>query len=55
MDLGSRIQGSKSHRNPDPDPQHWAQIFFIFMNVWMWKEAILIFLETVTLSVQVWA
>jgi hypothetical protein len=24
-DLGcsSRIQGSKWHRNPDPDPQHW--------------------------------
>jgi hypothetical protein len=21
----SRIQGSKSHRNPDPDPQHWLK------------------------------
>jgi len=24
-DPGSRIQGSKRHRIPDPDPQHWAQ------------------------------
>ncbi len=25
---GSRIQGSKRHRIPDPDPQHWLQNFF---------------------------
>jgi hypothetical protein len=23
---GSRIQGSKRHRIPDPDPQHWASL-----------------------------
>jgi hypothetical protein len=23
---GSRIQGSKRHRIPDPDPQHWIMI-----------------------------
>jgi hypothetical protein len=23
---GSRIQGSKRHRIPDPDPQHWINI-----------------------------
>ena len=23
---GSRIQGSKRHRIPDPDPQHWKQL-----------------------------
>jgi hypothetical protein len=23
---GSRIQGSKRHRMPDPDPQHWLQM-----------------------------
>jgi hypothetical protein len=22
--FGSRIQGSKRHRIPDPDPQHWS-------------------------------
>ncbi len=22
-ELGSQIQGSKRHRIPDPDPQHW--------------------------------
>jgi hypothetical protein len=24
-DPGSRIQGSKRHRIPDPDPQHWSR------------------------------
>jgi hypothetical protein len=23
---GSRIQGSKKHRIPDPDPQHWLRV-----------------------------
>jgi hypothetical protein len=23
---GSRIQGSKRHRIPDPDPQHWDSV-----------------------------
>jgi hypothetical protein len=26
---GSRIQGSKRHRIPDPDPQHRKKIFFV--------------------------
>jgi hypothetical protein len=26
MGLGSRIQGSKRHRIPDPDPQHWLNL-----------------------------
>jgi hypothetical protein len=25
---GSRIQGSKRHRIPDPDPQHWLNSVF---------------------------
>jgi hypothetical protein len=28
---GSRIQGSKRHRIPDPDPQHWSQIPLTFL------------------------
>jgi hypothetical protein len=24
---GSRIQGSKRHRIPDPDPQHWSEVW----------------------------
>jgi hypothetical protein len=24
-EMGSRIQGSKMHRIPDPDPQHWIR------------------------------
>ncbi len=31
---GSRIQGSKRHRIPDPDPQHWVLLkasFFVFI------------------------
>jgi hypothetical protein len=27
---GSRIQGSKKHWIPDPDPQHWLEILKIF-------------------------
>jgi len=26
---GSRIQGSKKHRIPDPDPQHWSKVVSI--------------------------
>ncbi len=26
---GSRIQGSKRHRIPDPDPQHWKKSYFV--------------------------
>jgi hypothetical protein len=29
---GSRIQGSKRHRIPDPDPQHWIPVSII--TVW---------------------
>ena len=25
---GSRIQGSKRHRIPDPDPQHWLKVMY---------------------------
>jgi hypothetical protein len=43
---GSRIQGSKRHRIPDPDPQHWFQFSFNFLNHWFAvqvpREAILI-------------
>jgi hypothetical protein len=28
---GSRIQGSKRHRIPDPDPQHWAQYRYVML------------------------
>ncbi len=28
---GSRIQGSKRHRIPDPDPQHWIKHSFLLM------------------------
>jgi hypothetical protein len=27
-DPGSRIQGSKRHRIPDPDPQHWLTLLY---------------------------
>ncbi len=27
---GSRIQGSKRHRIPDPDPQHWFECPFVY-------------------------
>jgi len=27
---GSRIQGSKRHRIPEPDPQHWFFLLFLF-------------------------
>ncbi len=30
---GSRIQGSKRHRIPDPDPQHWFQVVNLFDSV----------------------
>jgi hypothetical protein len=26
---GSRIQGSKKHRIPDPDPQHWKKYMYM--------------------------
>ena len=29
---GSRIQGSKRHRIPDPDPQHWYQSIHFLIN-----------------------
>ncbi len=36
----SRIQGSKRHRIPDPDPQHWSYVFCVFRLVafkrWLW-------------------
>jgi hypothetical protein len=28
-DPGSRIQGSKKHRIPDPNPQHWVILSFL--------------------------
>jgi hypothetical protein len=30
---GSRIQGSKRHRIPNPDPQHWITDLMIFRAV----------------------
>ncbi len=36
----SRIQGSKRHRIPDPDPQHWSYVLCVFRLVafkrWLW-------------------
>jgi hypothetical protein len=29
MGLGSRIQGSKRHRIPDPDPQHCKKLHYV--------------------------
>jgi hypothetical protein len=42
---GSRIQGSKRHRIPDPDPQHWLVQSFN-SNSWF-KPSILRDYETV--------
>jgi hypothetical protein len=41
---GSRIQGSKRHRIPDPDPQHWLEyrnpaIFCSYISMMVWRPA----------------
>ncbi len=37
---GSRIQGSKRHRIPDPDPQHCLEVEYECMKTWKWSMSV---------------
>jgi hypothetical protein len=42
---GIRVQGSKRHRIPDPDPQHWLKIRLLKLVKWKEDGVCVLFID----------